>query len=132
MFLRLYTEGPSTVGIFRQSANYRKVKELREMIDNGKLLPTCLWLQVHSLCHLLSVGEAVDLSDVSIHTIAALLKVSDTKLWRQIVLLPVLCADLQELLRNVPGGILQSSRYTEFVATNDTKDVPTRIQQIQK
>ena len=51
------------------------------------------------------------LYDCSIHEIGALLK---------------------NLLRNIPGGILLSSRYTEFVATNDFKDVQTRVQQIQK
>ena len=30
-------------------------------------------------------------------------------------------------MRNVPGGILSSERYTEFVATNDINDIPTRI-----
>lgn len=39
---------------------------------------------------------------------------------------------LKNMLRNVPGGILLSSRYTEFVATNDLKDVQTRVQYIQK
>ena len=39
---------------------------------------------------------------------------------------------LKNLLRNIPGGILPSSRYTEFVATNDFKDTLTRVQQIQK
>lgn len=39
---------------------------------------------------------------------------------------------LKNLLRNVPGGILLSSRYTEFVATNDFKDIQYRVQQIQK
>ena len=55
----------------------------------------------------------MDLSseETSIHTVAALLK---------------------DLLRNVPGGILLSSRYTEFVATNDFKDVDTRVQHIQR
>ena len=55
----------------------------------------------------------MDLSseETSIHTVAALLK---------------------DLLRNVPGGILLSSRYTEFVATNDFKDVDARVQHIQR
>ena len=33
--IRLYNDGPRTVGIFRQSANYRKVKELKETINNS-------------------------------------------------------------------------------------------------
>lgn len=51
----------------------------------------------------------VDFSEVSIHVVGALLK---------------------ELLRNVPGGILPSARYTEFVATNDIPDLETRIKKI--
>lgn len=56
-------------------------------------------------------GVDVKLFDCTIHEVGALLK---------------------NLLRNVPGGILLSTRYTEFVATNDCKDVQTRVQQIQK
>ncbi|XP_019851263.1 PREDICTED: uncharacterized protein LOC109581524 [Amphimedon queenslandica] len=55
--------------------------------------------------------KSVDIADEGIHVISSLLK---------------------ELLRNVPGGILPSSRYTEFVATNDIADETTRIQQIRK
>ena len=55
--------------------------------------------------------ERVDLTNVSIHVIGALLK---------------------DLLRSVPGGILMSTRYTEFVATNDIKDVSTRVIHLQK
>lgn len=58
-----------------------------------------------------STEERVDLTNVSIHVIGALLK---------------------ELLRSVPGGILMSSRYTEFVATNDIKDVATRVLHLKK
>ena len=36
MLIRLYTEAPQTLGIFRQSANYRKVKDIKEAIDNRK------------------------------------------------------------------------------------------------
>lgn len=36
MLIQLYTEGPVTLGIFRQSANHRKVKELKEAIDNSE------------------------------------------------------------------------------------------------
>lgn len=62
--------------------------------------------------HLASLpGAHVKLYELSIHEVGSLLK---------------------NLLRNVPGGILLSSRYTEFVATNDFKDVPTRVQQIHK
>ena len=39
---------------------------------------------------------------------------------------------LQEVLRNVPGCVLMSSRYTEFVATNDIKDIPTRVLHVQR
>lgn len=39
---------------------------------------------------------------------------------------------LKNLLRSVPGGILHSILYTEFVATNDFKDMQTRVQQIQR
>ena len=58
-------------------------------------------------------GQSVDISsnETSIHTVAALLK---------------------DMLRSVPGGILLSSRYTEFVATNDIKDVGIRAHNIQK
>ncbi|XP_064404393.1 uncharacterized protein LOC135349721 isoform X2 [Halichondria panicea] len=90
MLIRLYTEAPQTLGIFRQSANYRKVKDIKEALDNG---------------------ERVDLTNVSIHVIGALLK---------------------ELLRSVPGGVLMSTRYTEFVATNDVKDVTTRVHHLKK
>ncbi len=55
--------------------------------------------------------ERVDLTNVSIHVIGALLK---------------------ELLRSVPGGVLMSSRYTEFVATNDIKDVSTRVMHLKR
>lgn len=34
MLIRLFTEAPQTLGIFRQSANYRKVKDIKEAIDN--------------------------------------------------------------------------------------------------
>ncbi len=36
MLIRLYTEAPQTLGIFRQSANYRKVKDIKEALDNGE------------------------------------------------------------------------------------------------
>ena len=39
---------------------------------------------------------------------------------------------MQELLRNVPGCVLVSSRYTELVATNDIKDIPTRVLHVQR
>lgn len=56
-------------------------------------------------------GARVKLYECSIHEVGALLK---------------------NMLRHVPGGILLSSRYTEIVATNDVKDIQTRVQQIQK
>ena len=56
-------------------------------------------------------GAAVDLTNEGIHVLGALLK---------------------DFLRSVPGGILMSSRYTEFVATNDVSDISTRVQHIQK
>lgn len=34
ILVRLYDEGPHTFGIFRQSANHKKVKEYKETIDN--------------------------------------------------------------------------------------------------
>lgn len=58
-----------------------------------------------------STGAPVDLSDESIHVLGALLK---------------------DFLRSVPGGILMSSRYTEFVATNDITDIHARVQHIQR
>ena len=65
------------------------------------------------LCRPLPPGQTVDITsdETSIHVVGALLK---------------------DLLRSVPGGILSSSRYTEFVATNDIKDVDTRVHHIQK
>ena len=36
MLIRLYTEAPQTLGIFRQSANYRKVKDLKDALDSGE------------------------------------------------------------------------------------------------
>ena len=36
----------------------------------------------------------------------------------------------QDLLRNVPGGVIPSARYTEFVATNDIREYDLRIQKI--
>ena len=36
MLVRLYTEGPETRGIFRITANYRKVKELKESINGSE------------------------------------------------------------------------------------------------
>ena len=67
----------------------------------------------HSHLPSLHPGQSVDLSseETSIHIVGALMK---------------------DLLRSVPGGILLSSRYTEFVATNDIKDVDTRVHHIQK
>ena len=44
----------------------------------------------------------------------------------------MLGALLKDFLRSVPGGILMSSRYTEFVATNDIADVNARVQHIQR
>ena len=60
-----------------------------------------------------SPGQRVDLSsgEVGVHVVGALLK---------------------DLLRSVPGGILQSSRYTEFVATNDQSNVEARVVQIKR
>ena len=36
MLIKLYTEAPQTLGIFRQSANYRKVKGLKDALDSGE------------------------------------------------------------------------------------------------
>ena len=55
------------------------------------------------------LDEPVDLSDVSLHVTGAILK---------------------DLLRNVPGGVIPSARYTEFVATNDIHEYELRIQKI--
>ncbi len=38
MLIRLFKEAPQTLGIFRQSANYRKVKDIKEALDNGEYL----------------------------------------------------------------------------------------------
>lgn len=38
ILIRLYAEAPQTLGIFRQSANYRKVKDIKEAIDNRECL----------------------------------------------------------------------------------------------
>ena len=48
------------------------------------------------------------------------------------MLLALFMNSLQELLRNVPGSVLMSSRYTELIATNDIKDIPTRVLHIQR
>ena len=74
------------------------------------MIPTLksLWC-THTHTHI--TGSHLNLYDCTIHEVGALLK---------------------NLLRNVPGGILLSSRYTEFVATNDFKDIQTRVQQIHK
>lgn len=34
--MRLWVEGPETFGIFRQSASFKRVRELKEMIDGRK------------------------------------------------------------------------------------------------
>ena len=47
MLIRLYTEAPQTLGIFRQSANYRKVKDIKEALDSGESGRPCL---VFSVC----------------------------------------------------------------------------------
>ena len=58
-------------------------------------------------------GQRVDLSsgEVGVHVVGALLK---------------------DLLRSVPGGILQSNRYTEFVATNDQSNMKARVVQVKR
>ena len=43
MLIRLYTEAPQTLGIFRQSANYRKVKDIKEALDNGEWVVVGQW-----------------------------------------------------------------------------------------
>ncbi len=136
-----------TRGIFRQNAKYTRVQFLMDAIDKSTsshththlhkltythsllayrgilklfklvLLVVVVVLVKHSCCFIgvcvkyFASGVEVKMYDCTIHEVGALLKT---------------------LLRNVPGGILQSSRYTEFVATNDCEDRETRIQQIQK
>ena len=53
-------------------------------------------------------------------------------IWYVYVCTCYLYYSLQEVLRNVPGCVLMSSRYTEFVATNDIKDIPTRVLHVQR
>ena len=49
-----------------------------------------------------NIGQQVELESVATHVVAALFK---------------------EFLRNIPGGLLPSSRYTVLVASNDCKDI---------
>ncbi len=42
MLIRLFKEAPQTLGIFRQSANYRKVKDIKEALDNGEHAVSCM------------------------------------------------------------------------------------------
>jgi hypothetical protein len=53
MLLKIMTEGPSTVGIFRRSPNARAMRELRGQLDNS---------------------EEVDFTECSVFVAAALLK----------------------------------------------------------
>ncbi|XP_046848967.1 rho GTPase-activating protein 20-like isoform X3 [Xenia sp. Carnegie-2017] len=53
LLVRLFRFGPSTIGVFRKTANQREVKELREEMDEGK---------------------EISFDDTSIHVLAALLK----------------------------------------------------------
>ena len=55
MLLKIMSEGPTTVGIFRRSPNARAMRELRERLDNA---------------------EDVDFAECSVFVAAALLKVS--------------------------------------------------------
>ena len=107
VLVRLWVEGPHTFGIFRQGANVRKVKELKDAIDNSEYMGVVWlsWLLTHC------AGLPVDISEVPIHVLGALLK---------------------DLLRNVPGGALSCTRYTEFVASNDISEPNTRAQHIKK
>ena len=54
MLLKIMSEGPTTVGIFRRSPNARAMRELRERLDNA---------------------EDVDFAECSVFVAAALLKV---------------------------------------------------------
>ena len=57
------------------------------------------------------IGQQVDLESVATHVVAALFK---------------------EFLRNIPGGLLPSSRYTVLVASNDCKDIDDRAIRISR
>ena len=101
------------------------MKEYKELIDNSTYMyiynirPISILFRAHrdNSNHSLYVylhyitEEHVNLTDESIHVLGALLK---------------------DFLRSVPGGILMSSRYTEFVATNDISDTSMRVQHIQR
>ena len=126
MLVRLWVEGPHTFGIFRQGTSVKKVKELKDSIDNSELMHGCGLLVVmvtDSLC----VGVSVDISEVHIHVLGALLKVLCILKYSG----SFIC-DSQDLLCNVPGGVLSCTRYTEFVASNDIPDPNTRAQHIKK
>ena len=76
MLVRLWVEGPHTFGIFRQGTSVKKVKEkeLKDAIDNSEFMHGCGLLVVmvtDSLC----AGLPVDISEVHIHVLGALLKV---------------------------------------------------------
>lgn len=75
------------------------------------------------------IDEPVDLTDVSLHVIGAILKV-----WYYWLMccgrVFIYNVVFQDLLRNVPGGVIPSARYTEFVATNDIHEYDLRIQKI--
>lgn len=59
----------------------------------------------------LIIGQQVDMESVATHVVAALFK---------------------EFLRNIPGGLLPSSRYTVLVASNDCKDIDDRAMRISR
>ena len=74
VLVRLWVEGPHTFGIFRQGTSVKKVKELKDAIDNSEFMHGCGLLVVmvtDSLC----AGLPVDISEVHIHVLGALLKV---------------------------------------------------------
>ena len=58
-----------------------------------------------------AIGQQVDLESVATHVVAALFK---------------------EFLRNIPGGLLPSSRYTVLVASNDCRDTDDRAVRISR
>ena len=59
----------------------------------------------------IEIGQQVELESVATHVVAALFK---------------------EFLRNIPGGLLPSSRYTVLVASNDCRDIDDRAVRISR
>ena len=99
----------SVVHPFLSSLLFRGLFSKCRFISYWPTSPSCL--STHPLITFFPTGVRLKLAECTIDEVGALLK---------------------NLLRSVPGGILLSILYTEFVATNDFKDIPTRVQQIHK